>query len=102
MYHLDRSAMQQSSDDVPECHVCRHIPRLYDFLWVAEDGMKMQGYNGSQLWDTTFAVQAICATGLAHEFSDCLRRAHNYVDVTQASKHDFFVMQLLTNEAPCQ
>ncbi|KAK9909494.1 hypothetical protein WJX75_003160 [Coccomyxa subellipsoidea] len=61
----------------------RHIPRLYDFLWVAEDGMKMQGYNGSQLWDTTFAVQAICATGLAHEFSDCLRRAHNYVDVTQ-------------------
>ena len=65
----------------------RHIPRLYDFLWVAEDGMKMQGYNGSQLWDTTFAVQAICATGLAHEFSDCLRRAHHYVDVTQASMH---------------
>ena len=64
---------------------CRHIPRLYDFLWVAEDGMKMQGYNGSQLWDTTFAVQAICATGLAHEFDDCLRRAHHYVDVTQAS-----------------
>ncbi len=63
----------------------RHIPRLYDFLWVAEDGMKMQGYNGSQLWDTTFAVQAICATGLADEFSDCLRRAHQYVDVTQAS-----------------
>jgi squalene cyclase len=28
-------------------------------LWVAEDGMKMQGYNGSQLWDTVFATQAI-------------------------------------------
>ena len=35
------------------------IPRsLFDYLWVAEDGMKMQGYNGSQLWDTAFAVQA--------------------------------------------
>ncbi len=31
--------------------------RLHDCLWVAEDGMKMQGYNGSQLWDTAFAVQ---------------------------------------------
>ena len=45
----------------------------------------MQGYNGSQLWDTTFAVQAICATGLATEFAGCLRKAQHYVDVTQAS-----------------
>ena len=63
--------------------VCRHIPRVYDFLWVAEDGMKMQGYNGSQLWDTAFAVQAIASTGLATEFGECLRKAHNYIDVTQ-------------------
>ena len=33
----------------------RHLPRIADYLWVAEDGMKMQGYNGSQLWDTAFA-----------------------------------------------
>jgi hypothetical protein len=46
--------------------------------------MKMQGYNGSQLWDTTFAVQAITATGLGTEFAECLRRAHAYVDATQA------------------
>ena len=64
--------------------VCRHIPRVYDFLWVAEDGMKMQGYNGSQLWDTAFAVQAIASTGLASEFGECLRKAHSYIDVTQA------------------
>src|SRR3546814_2788763 len=37
----------------------RHLPRIEDYLWVAEDGMKMQGYNGSQCWDTSFAVQAI-------------------------------------------
>jgi len=68
-------------------HACggprRHLPRLHDFLWLAEDGMKMQGYNGSQLWDTTFAVQAIAATGLAAEATGCLRRAGAYIDATQ-------------------
>ena len=60
------------------------MPRVYDYLWVAEDGMKMQGYNGSQLWDTSFAVQAITAAGFAHEFGDCLRKAHSYIDASQA------------------
>ena len=40
-----------------------HVARLEDYLWVAEDGMKMQGYNGSQLWDTAFAVQALIDGG---------------------------------------
>jgi squalene cyclase len=37
----------------------RHATRLADYLWVAEDGMKMAGYNGSQAWDTSFAIQAV-------------------------------------------
>jgi squalene/oxidosqualene cyclase-like protein len=41
----------------------KHAARVEDYLWVAEDGMKMQGYNGSQLWDTAFAAQAICDSG---------------------------------------
>ncbi|KAF7010231.1 hypothetical protein CFC21_024672 [Triticum aestivum] len=49
-----------------------HIPRVYDYLWIAEDGMKMQGYNGSQLWDTTFTVQAIVAANLIEEFGPTL------------------------------
>jgi cycloartenol synthase len=61
----------------------RHLPRLHDYLWVAEDGMKMQGYNGSQLWDTAFAVQAAAATGLAAEFAPCLRAAAAYVEASQ-------------------
>lgn len=61
----------------------RHIPRLQDYLWVAEDGMKMQGYNGSQLWDTSFAVQAIGSTGLAEEFKACLKLAGSYIVSTQ-------------------
>ena len=64
---------------------CRHVARVHDYLWVAEDGMKMQGYNGSQLWDTAFSVQAIVATGLGHEVGECLKLAHQYVDMTQVS-----------------
>jgi len=60
-----------------------HLPRVYDYLWVAEDGMKMQGYNGSQLWDTAFAVQAVAATGLGPKFAPCLRRAAAYVEASQ-------------------
>ncbi|KAK4396655.1 Cycloartenol Synthase [Sesamum angolense] len=60
-----------------------HLPRIYDYLWLAEDGMKMQGYNGSQLWDTAFAVQAIISTNLADEFGPTLRRAHTYIKNSQ-------------------
>jgi Squalene cyclase len=63
--------------------VKRHIPRIADYLWVSEDGMKMQGYNGSQLWDCAFSVQAIVATGLADEYGECLRRAHDYIEKSQ-------------------
>lgn len=40
-------------------HFQAHLDRVYDYLWLSDDGMKYQGYNGSQLWDTAFATQAI-------------------------------------------
>ncbi|CAL1391833.1 unnamed protein product [Linum trigynum] len=60
-----------------------HLPRIPDYLWVAEDGMKMQGYNGSQAWDTSFAVQAILSTNLIEEYSSSLKKAHTYVKNSQ-------------------
>ncbi|KAL3585599.1 hypothetical protein D5086_012466 [Populus alba] len=60
-----------------------HIPRIQDYLWLAEDGMKMQGYNGSQLWDTAFAVQAIISTNLVEEYSPPLKKAHAFVKNSQ-------------------
>ena len=47
-------------------HPCRPCS-LFDYLWVAEDGMKMQGYNGSQLWDTAFAVQVCGCVAPRHD-----------------------------------
>eukprot|EP00871_Galdieria_phlegrea_P002196 jgi/Galph1/2978/GphlegSOOS_G1595.1 len=72
-------------DDPHSEHFQKHIPRLYDYLWIAEDGMKMQGYNGSQLWDTAFAAQALSAAGsIARDhFPYTLQLAHHYLDIAQ-------------------
>ncbi|XP_029462593.1 lanosterol synthase isoform X2 [Rhinatrema bivittatum] len=62
-----------------------HVSRIPDYLWMGLDGMKMQGTNGSQLWDTVFAVQAFLeaeAQGCM-EFVPCLRRAHTFLRITQ-------------------
>ncbi|KAJ8367622.1 hypothetical protein AAFF_G00314090 [Aldrovandia affinis] len=62
-----------------------HVARIPDYLWLGLDGMKMQGTNGSQLWDTAFAVQAFLEAG-AHnrpEFTECLRHAHQFFTFTQ-------------------
>lgn len=63
---------------------CQHRNRWDDYLWLAEDGMKMNGYNGSQLWDTAFATQAILENPkLAAHFKSTLQKAYSYFDLTQ-------------------
>jgi squalene/oxidosqualene cyclase-like protein len=63
--------------------VAAHRERLWDYLYQADDGLKMQGYNSSELWDLAFALQAIQATGRAAGHLDMVRRAHDYLDRTQ-------------------
>lgn len=70
-------------DDPNSIAVRQHLARIKDYLWVAEDGMKMPGYNGSQLWDTVFAVQAILATKLYNEYSLVLSHAHDFIKKSQ-------------------
>uniref|UniRef100_A0A9I9E7E2 Terpene cyclase/mutase family member n=1 Tax=Cucumis melo TaxID=3656 RepID=A0A9I9E7E2_CUCME len=65
----------------------RHIPRIKDYLWLAEDGMKMQGYNGSQLWDVVFAVQAILATDHVDEYGSVLKKAHDFIKNSQMKRN---------------
>jgi len=44
-----------------------------------------QGYNGSQLWDTSFAAQALCDAALddPEVVDKVLRKAHSYVEQSQ-------------------
>ncbi|KAK3036023.1 hypothetical protein RJ639_030724 [Escallonia herrerae] len=66
-----------------------HLSRVKDYLWVAEDGMKYQAYNGSQLWDVIFAVQAILGTKLSDEYGSVLKRANEFIRGSQNSNGGF-------------
>nr|GMD09729.1 dammarenediol II synthase-like [Ipomoea batatas] len=71
----------------PSCDELKyHLARVPDFLWLAEDGMKMQTY-GSQNWDTTLSTQAIIATGMVEEYGDCLKKAHFYIKQSQIKEN---------------
>ncbi len=48
-----------------------------------QDGMKMNGYNGSQCWDTSFAIQAVLEGGFASEFPELCKKTLRYLNDTQ-------------------
>ncbi len=64
----------------------QHVKRWYDYLWVAEDGMKMSGYNGSQLWDTAFTTRAILESDIGQLFESTINRAYQFIDRSQILK----------------
>ena len=43
----------------------------------------MQGYNGSQLWDTAFWAQAVVESGLGNQFASSVKKINNYLNVSQ-------------------
>uniref|UniRef100_A0A803Q7G9 Squalene cyclase C-terminal domain-containing protein n=1 Tax=Cannabis sativa TaxID=3483 RepID=A0A803Q7G9_CANSA len=60
----------------------KHLARIPDYLWIAEDGMKMQSF-GSQAWDTSFVIQALVATNLTDEIGETLAKGHKFVKESQ-------------------
>ncbi|KAL4388780.1 hypothetical protein GQ457_09G003800 [Hibiscus cannabinus] len=60
-----------------------HLARIPDFLWLAEDGMKMQLNGGSQLWDAILVTQAIISSNLTDEYGSTLRKAHEFIKMSQ-------------------
>ncbi|XP_022155639.1 beta-amyrin synthase [Momordica charantia] len=60
----------------------KHLARIPDYIWVAEDGMKMQSF-GSQEWDTGFAIQALLAADMTDEIGPTLARGHDFIKKSQ-------------------
>ncbi|CCW61096.1 unnamed protein product [Phytomonas sp. EM1] len=60
-----------------------HRQRVDDYFFMSPYGMHMSGYNGSQLWDTSFAVQATCACKSEMLFANEMALAHHYIDIAQ-------------------
>ncbi len=63
--------------------VARHLEVLPEYLYQAEDGLKMNGYNGTQLWDTAFTVQALSAGPQTPDTSSMLQAAHRFIEANQ-------------------
>ncbi|OWM91376.1 hypothetical protein CDL15_Pgr017294 [Punica granatum] len=60
----------------------KHLARIPDLLWIAEDGMKMQG-TGSQQWDTSLSILALLASNLPDEIGPILKRGHDFIKKSQ-------------------
>ncbi|KAL1805880.1 hypothetical protein ACET3Z_028948 [Daucus carota] len=58
-----------------------HLPRLYDYLWVAEDGMKMKSIMGYSFCGSR--LQAFISTKLTQEYGPTLRKAHMFIKNSQ-------------------
>ena len=63
-----------------------HVTRWKDYLWIAEDGAKMGGYNGSQLWDTAFAGQALLEADMEKDFPEMAEKIYHFIDITQIDR----------------
>jgi lanosterol synthase len=69
------------------------------YLWDGHDGLKMQGYNSSELWDLAFTIQALEAAGASGALSGAqldpvLEKAHAFLrdnqildDVPEPERH---------------
>ncbi|KAI3824568.1 hypothetical protein L1987_06031 [Smallanthus sonchifolius] len=65
-----------------------HLARVPDYLWLAEDGMKMQGLP-SQLWDCILATQALIASNMVEEYGDSLKKAHFFIKESQIKQNPY-------------
>jgi cycloartenol synthase len=82
------SAYHIAEYDIMHPNVMNHMVRVADYMWIAEDGMKMKGYNGSQCWDTSFAIQAIAEANMLDEFPIVTKRVWDYLERTQILSTD--------------
>ncbi|KAL2924302.1 Lupeol synthase, partial [Bienertia sinuspersici] len=64
----------------------KHLARVPDYLWLAEDGMKLQAL-GAQTWEGALAFQAICASNLTSECASTLRKAHQFLKLNQVREN---------------
>jgi squalene cyclase len=71
-----------NSAALPHLTTTRHFQIIFK-SYTESCTRSKQGYNGSQLWDTAFAVQAIAATQLGDQLGDSLARAGSFLEATQ-------------------
>ncbi|KAF2290083.1 hypothetical protein GH714_001881 [Hevea brasiliensis] len=64
----------------------KHLARVADYVWVGEDGIKMQSL-GSQVWDTSLVLQGLIASNLSDEIGPTLKEGHNFIKNSQVTEN---------------
>ncbi|KAE8719743.1 Lupeol synthase [Hibiscus syriacus] len=64
----------------------KHLARIFDILWVAEDGMKIQSF-GCQVWDASFFLQGLLASNLSEEIGPTLMKGHDFLKNSQVREN---------------
>jgi squalene/oxidosqualene cyclase-like protein len=68
----------------------KHVNRVDDYLWLSEDGIKMNGYNGSQLWDTAFMAHALMESeNISESSTRILKKIETYLDLSFIRENEF-------------
>ncbi|KAL0741319.1 hypothetical protein Bca4012_082832 [Brassica carinata] len=72
----------------------KHLARVPGFLWIGEDGLKIQTF-GSQIWDTAFLLQVMLAADVNDEIRSTLIKGYSYLRKSQITENppgDFIKM----------
>lgn len=68
----------------------KHVNRVDDYLWLSEDGIKMNGYNGSQFWDTAFMAHALMdEKSISDPSRQILNKIEKFIDSSFIRHNEF-------------
>ncbi|CAN8270289.1 unnamed protein product [Cochlearia groenlandica] len=64
----------------------KHMARVHDFIWIAEDGLKIQVIC-SKLWDTSFLLQVMLGADVDDEIKSTLIKGYTYLKESQLTEN---------------
>ncbi|CAN8308035.1 unnamed protein product [Cochlearia groenlandica] len=75
-------------DDPDGDYFKKHLARVSDYIWIGEDGLKIQSF-GSQSWDTSFSLEVLLAADMDDEISSTLIKGYDFLKKSQLTKNPY-------------
>jgi len=64
----------------------RAASKLPLYLWEEKDGIRMNGYNSVQLWDTAFSFQSSVSTGMWCHYLENIKKMYQFIKQNQVKE----------------
>ncbi|VVA95756.1 unnamed protein product [Arabis nemorensis] len=81
-FHMLACWVEDSESD----YYKKHIARVPGFIWIGEDGLKIQTF-GSQIWDTAFLMQVMLDADVDDEIRSTLVKGYSYLRKSQLTEN---------------